>query len=74
MIRVRDVKGDITRENEDDSFIELCNSDGKLIAVFYENQGNGEITQLMHDGGESARQYEKMFDVQFLPKRITLPK
>ena len=69
MIRIRDKKGEIVRQNDDDSFIELCNKDGDLVAVFYEKQTNGEIYQLMSDS-EMAKKYEEAFNVKFLTKKI----
>jgi len=73
MIQVRDKKGTITRKNNDDSFIELTNSEGKLVAVFYENQDNGEIFQLMGDS-PLAKNYEKLFNVSFINKQINYNK
>lgn len=71
MIRIRNNAGKITYENKDDSFIELCTSDNKLVAVFYERQDNGEITQLMGDCPE-AKKYEELFKTKFVKRRIHL--
>jgi hypothetical protein len=74
MIRVRDVTGKVLRCNPEDTFVELCNDEGKVVAVFYENQGNGEIHQLTGDGNPHSEKYADMFGIEFLQKKIVLPK
>lgn len=69
MIRIRDKLGNITHENTDDSFIELCDHKGNLAAIFYENQENGEMHKIMYDS-PLAKKYEKLFNVKFLTKQI----
>jgi hypothetical protein len=71
MIRVRDIKGKIVRQNDDDMFIELCDARGDIVAVFFEHQENGEIRQIMTDAAE-ARKYEELFKVKFVDKHIKL--
>jgi hypothetical protein len=72
MIRIRNSKGQVLHTLDESNFIELCNSEGKIVSVFYENQANGAIHELQADAESDARRYERMFNVEFINKHITL--
>ena len=74
MIRIRNHKtGEVTELNGDHAFVELCNSDGEIAAVFYEKQNNAEMYQLDAEDEKEAKEYEDLYGVKFIKKKFIHP-
>jgi len=69
MIRLRDNKGNLV-EFDDVSFIEICDSDGNVHNVVYENIQDG-FNQITPDSAE-AKRYSQLFKVNFSNKVINI--
>ena len=69
MIRVRNTKGDTVDTGGEDRFVEICDADGKIFIVMYQDD-NGQIHQVVQ-GSDTAERYKKMFPgVEFLEKSM----
>lgn len=70
MIRVRNTKGEIENIDPDTKFVEVCDADGDIIYLIFENS-NGEIFQV-DANSPMAERYSNLFKVKFIDKAIKL--
>lgn len=70
MIRIRNPKGEIT-EVPDACFVELADSDGNVAEVIFQGK-NYELKRIAHQSGETAKNYSKVFGVNFIKNVIRI--
>jgi hypothetical protein len=63
MLRLRNIDGSVRELDDGERFIEICSVDGKIAAVFYQDDA-GVIHQLSAKDAE-ARRYSELFKAPF---------
>jgi hypothetical protein len=70
MLRIRDMKGQVSEITEPYRFVELCDATGKVAKLFFIDDSG--MLRVVDARDKDAAEYSKLFKVQFCPV-IQLP-